>query len=381
MTLALHEMLLHADSPFFISTWRTTAANETITLPLSGGSGSAYNFNVDWGDGTPTDVITSATDAKRVHHYATPGDHQVKILGTLHGWAFSNLGDRTKIRSVDNWGILRFTQGQTGHFFGCTNLQINATDLPVLSASCGAMFRECISLSVAPSMARWDTSAVKNISEMFNGATAFDQDIGSWNTAAVTLMTRTFENATSFNQDIGRWNTGAVTGMGATFQYASSFNQNIGSWDTSAVTTLNGTFNGATVFNQDIGSWNTAAVTNMTNTFRSAKAFNQNIGGWNTGAATSMASMFMRATAFNCGQPAGVVHTLMQRTATGGWRIGGIGSTNMNAMFLDASSFAGDISSWCADVATTTPTSFAVSAHPNFTVALQPTWGSCPIPD
>ena len=45
---------------------------------------------------------------------------------------------------------------------------------------------------------------------MFNGATAFNQDISNWNTAAVTDMQGMFYGATSFNQDISDWDTAAV---------------------------------------------------------------------------------------------------------------------------------------------------------------------------
>ncbi|MCP4456431.1 MAG: BspA family leucine-rich repeat surface protein, partial [Cytophagales bacterium] len=33
----------------FITTWQTTTASESITIPTTGGSG--YNYTVDWGDG------------------------------------------------------------------------------------------------------------------------------------------------------------------------------------------------------------------------------------------------------------------------------------------------------------------------------------------
>ena len=48
---------------------------------------------------------------------------------------------------------------------------------------------------------------------MFDGATAFNQDISGWDTAAVTNMSGMFAGATSFNQDISGWDTAQVTTM------------------------------------------------------------------------------------------------------------------------------------------------------------------------
>ena len=329
MSLLLGDMLLNgAKDEVFVSTWQTTAAGQSITLPLTAGVGSAHNFVVDWGDGTSS-VVTSATDPNRIKTYAAAGTYTVKITGTCTGWAFNNAGSYLDIRTVERWGCLRFEPAQSGHFYGCANLTIPASDELVLSASCRWMFYRCTSLNTSPSIVNVDTSGVTNMDSMFQ-ETPFNGNIGSWNTASVTSMWGMF--------------------------------------------TLN------TAFNQNIGSWNTSAVTNMQGMFRQAAAFNQNIGSWNTSAVTSMTSAFSDATAFNCGQPAGVTHTLMQRTATGGWRIGGITSLNLTNMFRNAASFAGNISSWCADSAPTLPTNFATGA-PGLTVARRPTWGACPIPD
>ena len=48
---------------------------------------------------------------------------------------------------------------------------------------------------------------------MFDGAAAFNQDIGTWNTSQVTTCQRCSVSAAAFNQDIGSWDTSQVTNM------------------------------------------------------------------------------------------------------------------------------------------------------------------------
>ena len=174
------------------------------------------------------------------------------------------------------------------------------------------------------------TSGITDMSELFDGDTAFNEDISSWDTSSVTNMADMFLDASAFNQDIGSWNTANVTDMSSMFDGASAFNQDIGSWNTANVTDMRSMFEGASAFNQDIGSWNTANVTDINRMFQDTLAFNQDIGSWDTASVIQMFAVFRRASAFN--------------QDIGSWNTANV--TNMKEMFKDASVFDQDIGSW-----------------------------------
>jgi surface protein len=132
---------------------------------------------------------------------------------------------------------------------------------------------------------------------------AFGDHIGGFDTSQVTNMRHIFNGASSFNQPIGQWKTNQVTDMSCMFQGASSFNQPIEQWETNQVTNMCGMFNSASSFNQPIGQWKTNQVTNMSWMFAGASSFNQPIGQWKTNQVTDMREMFSGASSLKHPKP------------------------------------------------------------------------------
>ncbi|TAE10754.1 MAG: BspA family leucine-rich repeat surface protein, partial [Bacteroidetes bacterium] len=327
----------------FVTTWQTTAASESITIPIF--NGPTYTCAVDWGDGTLNTY--NSVNPNITHVYTTAGTYTVSISGTFPRILFNNGNegqDKTKIKTIEQWGNIAWASMDRA-FWGCNTLQLNATDAPNLSAvgmNLGTMFAGCTAFTGNASMNSWNTSTVTDMRDMFNSATAFNQNIGSWNTSLVTNMTAMFYNASAFNQNIGTWSTGAVTNMSYMFYGATTFNQNIGSWNTSAVTNMSFMFSNATVFNQNIGSWNTSLVTNMSFMFYYATSFNQPIGSWNTSAVTNMEQMFWNANAFN--------------RSLNSWNVGNV--TNMLGTFGLATTFNQPLNNWNTSKVTNTSQMF-----------------------
>ena len=210
----------------FFTAWRTTGANESITIPTTG---SGYSYTVDWGDGgMDTDTYTG----NATHTYADAGDYTVRISGSFPRIYF-NAGDgnanSNSIIAINQWGTGQWTSME-GAFSGATNLVGEATDSP-------------------------DLSQVTNMWGMFRHAENFNQDIGDWDVSNVESMGTAFEYAENFNQDIGDWNVSNVTNMTFMFANATDFNQGIGGWDVSSVTDMSNMFNNTPVFSQNLGVW------------------------------------------------------------------------------------------------------------------------------
>ncbi len=256
-------------NPDFVSTWDTTqagSASDTVVLPLL--SGGTYSGTIDWGDGNSD----SLSYANRTHVYASSGTYTITISGTIEGWQFNNGGDKAKITDVSNWGNLTITTDRA--FFGCSNLDISATDAPIISTT--------------------------SLYETFYGCTSMNGNLGNFDLSGVTDTRSMFLGCTSYNNagsdSINQWDVSNVVLMGGNnrgmFKQASSFNQPLENWDVSSVTNMKTMFSSAYSFNQNIGAWNTTNLQNISSTLYFTSNFNQALDGWTVSNITS-ANQFM----------------------------------------------------------------------------------------
>ena len=177
---------------------------KTVTLPVSGllpGS----PVTVDWGDGSPSQVIVSAHPT----HNFPAGVFTVTINGVFTKYGASDyqtfVSTRTLL-SVDRWD---------------NNGVTDASD---------AFYLAQVLTSVATPPA-----SVTNMARMFFGANVFNQNLGDWNVENVTDMSFMFASALAFNNggsdEIANWNVANVDAMDRMFANASSFEQVLESWD------------------------------------------------------------------------------------------------------------------------------------------------------
>jgi surface protein len=200
------------------------------------------------------------------------------------------------ITTLNNWRAPLCTTFAT--MFG-TALAFNQA-IPILVDTSGANITACATNS------------------MFAGASIFNQDISLWNVSKANPMNNMFATAIAFNNgaigNIGgkpltNWSAPTCITFASMFNGASAFNQeipilvNTSGLAVATTCTLISMFQSATLFNQNIGAWNVTKVATLTNMFTFAAAFNNggstDIQNWSAPACTSFASMFSSTAAFN----------------------------------------------------------------------------------
>ena len=319
----------------FVTTWRTTTSNESITIPARG------TYTIDWGDGTVEENVRGSQS----HTYDSAGRHTVRISDGITGFRLDTSHDAHKLVSINQWGTAQWASMRAA-FQGASSMGYNAADAPDLSrvTDASSMFRGASSFN--GDLSSWNVSSVTNMADMFRDAASFNKPLSSWDVSSVTDMSRMFLGASSFNKPLSSWNVSSVTSMPRMFNDASSFNGDISGWDVSSVAKMNGMFSGASSFNQPLDSWDTSSVTNIRAMFWGAHSFNQPLDSWNTSSVTDMRSVFTDARSFN--QP------------LDSWDVSSV--TSLEEVFLHAHSFNQPLNSWDVSSVTSLSSTF-LNAH------------------
>ena len=314
----------------FITTWRTTTADQSITINFVGSG-----MNISWGDGmTETNLSGS-----RTHTYEDAGDYRVSVTGGLTGLTLERqrlFAPVPELASIDQWGGISWTN-MSNAFAGASNMTYRATDTPDLSlvTDMSNMFETATAFD--GDLSSWDVSSVTGMSGMFAGAASFNQPLNDWDVSSVTSMNCMFVNAHAFNQPLNDWDVSSVSNMNCMFWDANSFNHPLNDWDVSSVRSTNGMFLGAYAFNHPLNAWDVSSVSNMNSMFYAATSFNHPLNAWDVSKVTDMGGVFFAAHAFN--------HPLND------WDVSSV--TNMHEMFASAFAFNHPLNDWDVSSVTT----------------------------
>ena len=351
----------------------------TVTLPVQLGSGQQIGVFWNW-DGMDTQSlgtgITYTTGP--VTSPDLSGPHPVVIRCTdWTCWKAAGITGnlRDQLLRILQWG--NFESSEVDLFRECDFLTttgegvgvlmpmpsgpIPSAGAPTFSTTCAGCFAGCSALTTLTNAAAWTFVNVIDTSEMFRDCTVFNQDVTSWgsNMGNVRNMSDMFNGAAAFNNggvagtDLV-WDVVNVTNMASMFNGAAAFNQLLidldppfppGSpiaWQVGNVTDMSDMFAGAAAFNNWNGVTGTDLVLDVGNVrsmarmFNNAAAFNQflahpiSLAAWQVGNVTDMTEMFAGATVFN--QPLSNQFILSQN-----WNVGNV--RNMSGMFNGAAAF------------------------------------------
>lgn len=196
-----------------------------VTMNLMFNNAFAFNQNIT------TWVMTRVTTIQQMFRNATKFNQAIGV------WDTQNVTNMSAVFYRDTAGINDFNQ-DLGNW-----IVVKVTTFNLMFGNVGgsgSVFNNGGSASIG----NWvlNTTTAVSMSGMFNGARSFNQAI-NWNTIKVTDMSGTFQNAIIFNNGLASLvvgvmslDTSSVLNMSAMFNGATAFNQNIGGWNISLVT-------------------------------------------------------------------------------------------------------------------------------------------------
>jgi surface protein len=274
-----------------ITVWNVASDGETVTLPYK--SGGTFSGTIDWGDST----VVANSIANKSHTYTSAGTYTIIIDGDVQGWAFENGGDKLKITDVSNWGT-GFVFDRTRMFQGCVNMDITATDVPIITTTSFLGQFILSGITSVRDWSGWDVSGVTTFENCFYDCSAFNNNIANWVSSTTTNIKQMFNGASSFNQDLDSWDVSSVNSTENFLGSATSFDGSVAGW------TINGVwlraFNGCTAFTgTGVNTWNVSGLTSGQLMFVNCTLFNGDTSSWNTSALLTATSMFFNCAAYD----------------------------------------------------------------------------------
>ena len=199
--------------------------------------------------------------------YGSMPDWNVRLVTNMDN-AFSGLA--TFNVDLSGWNTSQVTS-MNSLFKGAAafNQDISAWDISQVT-SAKSMFSGASSFN--QNLSSWDASKLTIAEAMFEATSAFDSVLKDWNVSNLKTTRKMF-TLSAFDQDIGAWNTSKVTDMSDMFLGASLFNRDLSRWSTSEVTSMNNMFKNAPLFAYDVSEWSETKLVTSVEMFSGAAAF------------------------------------------------------------------------------------------------------------
>ena len=219
---------LLAQSGDFVTKWNLATTGSGATQ-LSIGTSTSGTVSYSWTEVSPGTASGSGTfsgSTLTITGLPTGATIRLRISRTNFKRILLNAStDRVRLLDIEQWGTTAWENMQNA-FFGCSNLNITAIDIPNLDSMSTTrmdqMFQDCRKLSSIPNINSWNVSKITVMTSLFNGCTLFNQNIGNWNIVKVVGMVNMLNNCgmdcSNYSATLIGWSTQSTTGrtLGAT---------------------------------------------------------------------------------------------------------------------------------------------------------------------
>ena len=219
---------LLAQAGDFVTKWNLATTGSGATQ-LSIGASTSGTVSYSWTEVSPGTASGSGTfsgSTLTITGLPTGATIRLRISRTNFKRILLNAStDRVRLLDIEQWGTTAWENMQNA-FFGCSNLNITAIDIPNLDSMSTTrmdqMFQDCRKLSSIPNINSWNVSKITVMTSLFNGCTLFNQNIGNWNIVKVVGMVNMLNNCgmdcSNYSATLIGWSTQSTTGrtLGAT---------------------------------------------------------------------------------------------------------------------------------------------------------------------
>jgi len=196
MTFNSNAQSANGSDESFITLWDTELESNgdtlTIQVPISGD-----NYEVYWeflSDPEINGTLSGLLDPTEIR-FPYAGKYRVEVSGLYESILFSRSYQyKDRIYSIEQWGTNQWSSLKSA-FRECTNLQVNANDVP-------------------------DLSQLTSINNMFSECPLVDFDISDWEVGHIEQFNYVFRNASSFNQDVSVWDLSSLVSTTGIFSYS-----------------------------------------------------------------------------------------------------------------------------------------------------------------
>ena len=153
------------------------------------------------------------------------------------------------------------------------------------------MFRGCSYLTA--NLAFWQfTGKLTDISGAFEGCGVFNRDLSGWYTGSVKTMARAFCGCANFNNPgVTRWDVSQVEDFGSMFEGCTAFDQDIGMWTTVSGRNFSGFLKDCRSFNRDIGILDLSSAEDLSHMLSGCRSLRCDISGLNVSSARNLEGM------------------------------------------------------------------------------------------